>query len=55
MDVYWINCILACTLSYIFGWYMAKRTLTRHFAMTLERVLKSLQVTTKVTSDLNVH
>ena len=29
MDVYWINCLLACTLSYIVGHWMAERKFKR--------------------------
>lgn len=29
MDVYWINCLLACTLAYIIGHWSAERKFKR--------------------------
>jgi len=56
MSIYWINCFLACTLSYLFGWYMAKRALTQHFAVALERVISSLHSeSNNVTKDVKIN
>jgi hypothetical protein len=54
MSVYWINCFLACTLSYIVGHYVA----TRKWQATMVAVLSrgvTAEVKSAVTKDINIH
>lgn len=58
MNVYFVNCLLACALAYIIGWIMAKRSLEHQFKAALANVIDNLSRAAKkasVTSDVNLH
>jgi hypothetical protein len=49
MNVYWVNCFLACTLSFVIGYWYAERK----FKFMLASMLSQTKRT--VTSDVSLH